>query len=82
MYSPAKETTDSLKDKKGASTKCSWAIPSTAAIQLGIEDKKGSITAGKDADFLVFENDLLTAEHEGFSYNMPCGVYFSVKKMN
>lgn len=68
--------------KKGASTKCSWAIPSTAAIQLGIEDKKGSITAGKDADFLVFENDLLTAEHEGFSYNMPCGVYFSVKKMN
>jgi hypothetical protein len=41
-----------------------------------------SITAGKDADFLVFENDLLTAEHEGFSYNMPCGVYFSVKKMN
>ena len=26
------------------------------AIQLGIEDKKGSITAGKDADFLVFEN--------------------------
>ena len=52
------------------------------AIQLGIEDKKGSITAGKDADFLVFESDLLTAEHEGFSYNMPCGVYFSVKKMN
>ena len=52
------------------------------AKQLGIEDKKGSITAGKDADFLVFENDLLTAEHEGFSYNMPCGVYFSVKKMN
>ena len=52
------------------------------AKQLGIEDKKGSITAGKDADFLVFENDLLTAEHEGFSYNMPCGVYFSGKKMN
>jgi len=51
-------------------------------ISQTIEDKKGSITAGKDAGFLVFENDLLTAEHEGFSYNMPCGVYFSVKKMN
>ena len=25
------------------------------AKQLGIEDKKGSIEAGKDADFLVFE---------------------------
>ena len=32
-------------------------------ISQTIEDKKGSITAGKDADFLVFENDLLTAEH-------------------
>ena len=52
------------------------------AKQLGIEDKKGSITAGKDADFLVFDNDLLTAEHEGFSYNMPRDVYFGGKKMN
>ncbi len=52
------------------------------AIQLGIEDKKGSITVGKDADFLVFDNDLLTAEHEGFSYNKPQEVYFCGKKMN
>ena len=52
------------------------------AKQLGIEDKKGSITAGKDADYLVFDNDLLTAEHEGFSYNMPRDVYFCGKKMN
>ena len=37
------------------------------AKQLGIEASKGSIEAGKDADFLVFDNDLLTAEHEGFS---------------
>ena len=51
------------------------------AKQLGIEAKKGSITAGKDADFLVFDNDLLTAEHEGFSYNMPTEVYFAGKKM-
>ena len=52
------------------------------ANQLGIEDKKGSILAGKDADFLVFDNDLLTAEHEGFSYNKPTDVYISGKKMN
>ncbi len=30
------------------------------AKQLGIVDKKGSITAGKDADYLVFDKDLLT----------------------
>lgn len=82
MYSPAKETTDSLKDKKRCIDEMLLGYTINGAIQLGIEDKKGSITAGKDADFLVFENDLLTAEHEGFSYNMPCGVYFSVKKMN
>jgi hypothetical protein len=52
------------------------------AKQLGIEAYKGSIEAGKDADFLVFDNDLLTAEHEGFSYNKPAEVYIGGKKMN
>ena len=52
------------------------------AKQLGVEACKGSITAGKDADFLVFDNDLLAAEHEGFSYNKPRDVYFCGKKMN
>ena len=52
------------------------------AIQLGLEDAKGSIESGKDADFLVFDNDLLTAEHEGFSYNKPAEVYISGKRMN
>ena len=52
------------------------------AKQLGIEDKKGSITAGKDADFLVFDNDLLTAEKDGFSQNKPKEVYFAGKKVN
>ena len=52
------------------------------AKQLGIEDKKGSITAGKDADFLVFDNDLLTAEKDGFSNNKPTDVYFAGKKVN
>ena len=52
------------------------------AKQLGIEASKGSITAGKDADFLVFDNDLLTAEQEGFSQNKPTDVYFGGKKLN
>ena len=50
------------------------------AEQLGIEGHKGSITAGKDADFLVFDNDLMTAEKEGFSHNAPAEVYFRGKK--
>ena len=52
------------------------------AKQLGIEASKGSIEAGKDADFLVFDKDLMTAEHEGFSYNLPKDVYFRGKKLN
>jgi len=52
------------------------------AKQLGIEASKGSIEAGKDADFLVFDNDLLTAQHTGFSYNKPSEVYICGKKMN
>jgi len=50
------------------------------AKQLGIEASKGSIEVGKDADFLVFDNDLLTAEHEGFSHNKPSEVYIRGKK--
>ena len=50
------------------------------AKQLGIEASKGSIEAGKDADFLVFDKDLLTAEHEGISYNLPSDVYFCGEK--
>ena len=52
------------------------------AKQLGIEDKKGSITTGKDADYLVFDNDLLTADPEGFSHHKPTEVYFAGKKVN
>ncbi|MBE5998830.1 MAG: amidohydrolase [Eubacteriales bacterium] len=52
------------------------------AKQLGIEDSKGSIEAGKDADFLVFDKDLLTAEQEGFSHNKPAEVYLGGKKIN
>ena len=52
------------------------------AKQLGVEDAKGSIEAGKDADFLVFDNDLLTAEPQGFSHNKPAEVYFGGQRMN
>lgn len=52
------------------------------AVQLGIEDTRGSIEVGKVADFLVFNNDLLTQEHEGFSQNKPADVYFGGKRMN
>jgi predicted amidohydrolase YtcJ len=52
------------------------------AKQLGIEASKGSIEVGKDADFLVFDNDLLTAEPAGISYNKPRDVFFNGKKMN
>ena len=37
---------------------------------------------GKDADYLVFDNDLLTTEHDGFSQNKPTEVYFAGKKVN
>lgn len=47
------------------------------AKQMGIESYKGSIEAGKDADFLVFDQDLRTAEQSGLSYSIPCGVYFA-----
>ena len=50
------------------------------AKQLGLEATKGSIEAGKDADFLVFDNDLFTAAHEGFSYNTPSEVFIGGKK--
>lgn len=51
------------------------------AKQLGIEACKGSITVGKDADFLVFDKDLLSAEPAGISFTLPSEVYFAGKKM-
>ena len=51
------------------------------AKQLGMDSFKGSIEVGKDADFLIFDKNLLNAPHEGFSFNKPSEVYFCGKKM-
>ena len=47
-----------------------------------IEDRKGSIETGKDADYVIFEEDLLTADPSRFSHISPKEVYFSGVKMN
>ena len=52
------------------------------AKQLGVEARKGSIAAGKDADYLVFDTDLLTASATGLSHVKPREVYFGGKKQN
>ncbi len=52
------------------------------AKQLGIEASKGSIEAGKDADYLVFDKDLLKENPDGFSHNKPSEVFFGGKKTN
>ncbi|MBR3242323.1 MAG: amidohydrolase family protein [Parasporobacterium sp.] len=53
----------------------------SAAKQLEIDSSKGSVEAGKDAGFLVFDKDLFTAKQEGFSYNQPDAVYFCGKRL-
>ena len=50
------------------------------AKQLGIAERKGSIEVGKDADFLVFAQNLLTAEPEGLSNILPEEVYLEGRK--
>lgn len=52
------------------------------AKQLGVEARKGPIAAGKDADYLVFDTDLLTASATGLSHVKPREVYFGGKKQN
>lgn len=49
------------------------------ATQLCLEDKKGSIEVGKDADFLIFDEDLLTRDPVGLSYVKPSEVWFAGK---
>ena len=47
-----------------------------------VQRREIGIEVGEDADFLIFDEDLLTAKHEGFSHNMPRDVYFGGKKVN
>ena len=49
------------------------------AHQLKMEDRKGSIEVGKDADFLVYEEDFFKREVNGLSQLEPTEVYFGGK---
>lgn len=51
------------------------------AYQLRMEDRKGSIQAGKDADFLVYEEDFFKRDVNGLSQLEPVAVYFSGKQI-
>ena len=49
------------------------------AHQLKIEDRKGSIEVGKDADFVVYEEDFFKRDVNGLSQLEPTEVYFNGK---
>lgn len=46
------------------------------AYQMRMEDRKGSIQVGKDADFLVYEEDFFKRDVNGLSQLEPLEVYF------
>ena len=52
------------------------------AKQLRIDDRKGSIEVGKDADFIVLNEDLLTGDTEGLSFIQPEEVFYKGKRRN
>ena len=51
------------------------------AKQLNIDDVKGSIEVGKDADYLVFKENLLTVDLDGFSNILPEEFYIKDKRV-
>lgn len=51
------------------------------AHQLSMEDRKGSIQVGKDADFLVYEEDFFKRDINGLSQLEPAEVYFGGKRV-
>ena len=69
-----RKTTEKTRTYEWA--KCDTIFP-PAEERMSIEEMDG-----KDADFLVFDKDLLTAEQDGFSQNKPTDVYFAGKKVN
>lgn len=51
------------------------------ARQMCIADRKGSIEAGKDADYLIFDEDLTSMDPHRFSHLEPKQVYFAGKQV-
>ena len=51
------------------------------AKQLGIDDAKGSIEIGKDADYLVFKENLPTRDPEGLNQVLPEEFYLEGKRV-
>lgn len=49
------------------------------AKQLGIDNAKGSIEVGKDADYLIFKDNLTEIAPEGLSFQKPQEVHFGGK---
>lgn len=54
-----------------------WTVNN--AYQLQMENRKGSIQVGKDADFLVYEEDFFKRDINGLSQLEPAEVYFAGK---
>lgn len=52
------------------------------AYQLGMDDRKGSIEVGKDADYVVFNEDLFNYEPSKLSHLSPSEVWFEGEIVN
>ena len=52
------------------------------AKQLGLDDRKGSIEAGKDADYIVFDEDLFNEDPSKFSHFSPREVWFAGEQIH
>lgn len=52
------------------------------AKQICIDDRKGSIEAGKDADYIVFNENLLNENPHKFSSISSSEVWFEGKLVN
>ena len=51
------------------------------AIQLSLDNRKGSIEVGKDADYIIFNEDLFNVNPSTFSHISPSEVWFEGKKV-
>lgn len=52
-----------------------------AAYQINMDDVKGSITVGKDADYQIYNEDLFEVSPSTFSHISPSEVYFAGKQV-